>query len=360
MPASHLPSPCSAQEVQLLRDGYWDRTAIVAIDDGSQRVRKISKGAASAGPWGQNNLRAEANYLATLETQLRDCFPPLLDTWDHTTTGYDMGYMDGYVDVGQIACQQLFNQDQAEAMQSYLGQRLFQQLHTPSTATPLLVENIKSTLEKAHICLQEHAQLHCLLGQIKINDVPVSSLQEQLQSIYPSPVLTRFDSSPQVRLHGDLFLENMLLPATDTSAETGVDWPRQLILIDPISVAGIGAGHPLFDLGKYESYATGELPAMRQQRLLLAGFEGTKADSLNHHYRWAIDWQDEAMQGFKHINWHSRMRELYTQQYGAVDTAMYALLQAYFAAAMVVCTQGREQQARALKMRASLQLALHS
>jgi hypothetical protein len=352
MPAPQLQSPCAAQEVQLLRDGYWDRTAIVAMEDGSQCVRKISKGDLSAGPWGRNNLRAEASYLATLEADLQDFFPPLFTTWDEATTGYDMGYMDGYIDVGQIACQQLFNQDQAEAMQSYLGQRLFQQLHTPSAANPLLVENIRSTLEKAQTCLQEHGQLNCLLGHIQVNELAVAPLQDQLESIYNSPLLARFDASPQVRLHGDLFLENMLLPATDT----GTDWPRQLILIDPISVAGIGAGHPLFDLGKYESYATGELPAMRQQRLVLEGFE---KPNIEGHYCWAIDWQDKAMQGFKNINWHSRLRELYIQHYGPVDVTMYELLQAYFAAAMVVCTQGREQQARALKMRASLQLALN-
>jgi len=355
MPASHLPSPCSAQEVQLLRDGYWDRTAIVALDDGSKRVRKISKGDLSAGPWGRDNLRAEANYLATLESHLQDFFAPLFATWDEATTGYDMGYTDGYVDVGQIARQQLFNQEQAEAMQGYLGLRLFQQLHTSSTAKPILVENIKSTLKKAQLCLQEHAQLNCLLGQIQVNDLAVAPLQDQLQAIYNSQVLANFDTSPQVRLHGDLFLENMLLPANDT----GSDWPHQLILIDPISVAGIGAGHPLFDLGKYESYATGELPAMRQQRLVLQGFDELSFDGTANRYHWAIDWHDDAMQGFKNINWHSRMRELYIQHYGPVDTAMYELLQAYFAAAMVVCTQGREQQARALKMRASLQLALN-
>ena len=354
MPHTQSPSPCAAQEVQLLRDGYWDRTAVVAIDDGSKRVRKISKGHASAGPWGQDNLRAEANYLASLQSELENFFPPLLDTWDHTTTGYDMGYMDGYIDVGRIARRQLFKQHQADAMQNYLGQRLFRQLHIRSTAKPLLVENIKNTLVKAQTCLREHTQLNSLLGHIQVNDLTVAPLQEQLESIFTSPVLAHFDASPQVRLHGDLFLENMLLPGTNT----GADWPQQLILIDPISVAGIGAGHPLFDLGKYESYASGELPAMRQQRLVLEGFEEAKMDPNNHCYRWAIDWQDEAMQGFININWHSRMRELFTQQYGPIDMAMYELLQAYFAAAMVVCTQGREQQARALKMRSSLQLAL--
>ena len=61
-----------------------------------------------------------------------------------------------------------------------------------------------------------------------------------------------------MRLHGDLFLENILLP---TSSDQPL-WPTQLVLIDPVSVAGMSAGHPLFDLAKYESYATGELPAM--------------------------------------------------------------------------------------------------
>lgn len=44
--------------------------------------------------------------------------------------------------------------------------------------------------------------------------------------------------------------------------------------------------------------------------------------------------------------------------YGAVDEAMYALLQAYFAAAMVLCTEGIERQARALKASVSLERAI--
>ncbi|MDP6968045.1 MAG: hypothetical protein QGG88_02915 [Gammaproteobacteria bacterium] len=347
-------SPIPAQELQLLRNGYWDRTSIISLPDTSKRVRKISKGAESAGPWGMDNLRAEALYLAALEDSLQDFFPPLLAHWDTDTTGYDMGYMENYVNVGQIAQEQVFNQPQADAMQTYLGQRLFTQLHTPSLASPLLVANIKDTLNKAMHCLQRHAQLQVLLDPVSINHLPVVSLEQQLQALYGSSLLTQLDATPQVRLHGDLFLENMLLPAHDP----GQNWPQHLVLIDPISVAGIGAGHPLFDLGKYESYATGELPAMRQERLLISGFEGAGEHQAPQQYHWAIDWQDPAMIGLKKINWHGQLRSLYIQHYGPVKTALYELLQAYFAAAMVVCTEGREQQARALKMRASLQLAL--
>ncbi len=347
----HSP-PVPAQQQQLLRDGYWDRTAVMALPDGSKRVRKISKGVESAGPWGMDNLRAEAHYLATLEASLHDFFPPLLGHWDTDTTGYDMGYMENYVDVGKIAQQQVFNQPQADAMQAYLGQRLFTQLHTPAITPPVLVANIKDTLNKAVHCLQTHSQLQLLLDAVSINQLPVVPLEQQLQALYAGTLLTQLDATPQVRLHGDLFLENMLLPAHDP----GQNWPQQLVLIDPISVAGIGAGHPLFDLGKYESYATGELPAMRQERLLTSGFEAK--DQTQQQFHWAIDWQDPAMAGFKKVNWHGRLRSLYVQHYGPVNTALYELLQAYFAAAMVVCTEGREQQARALKMRASLQLAL--
>ena len=258
------------------------------------------------------------------------------------------------MDVGKIAQQQIFDQAQANTMQTYLGQRLFTQLHTSATTPPVLAANIKDTLKKAMNCLQTHAQLQVLLGPVSINHLPVVSLEQQLQTLYAGTLLTTLNAAPQVRLHGDLFLENMLLPARDP----GQNWPQHLILIDPISVAGIGAGHPLFDLGKYESYANGELPAMRQERLLISGFEVASKTPTSQPYYWAVDWQDPAMAGFKNIDWHGQIRSLYVQHYGPVQTALYELLQAYFAAAMVVCTQGREQQARALKMRASLQLAL--
>ena len=127
----HSP-PVPAQQRQLLRDGYWDRTAVMALPDGSKRVRKISKGVESAGPWGMDNLRAEAHYLATLEASLHDFFPPLLGHWDTDTTGYDMGYMENYVDVGKIAQQQVFNQPQADAMQAYLGLRILAIVNTHS------------------------------------------------------------------------------------------------------------------------------------------------------------------------------------------------------------------------------------
>lgn len=342
-------TPTPATEHTLLRDGYWDRTAVVQLPDGQLRVRKISKGNASAGPWGRDNLRAEATYLTGLEAHLTDFFPKLLDNWDGATTGYDMAFQQGYINVGELARGQLFNQTQADAMQAYLAERVFHQLHTATDAPPMLTNNMQDTLLKAQACLQT-SDLQCLIPAVHINQQPVAQLDAQLEQLLESDLINSFDKQPQVRLHGDMFMENMLLPEQDP----GDNWPQQLILIDPISVAGVGHGHPLFDLGKYLSYATGELPAMRQERVIITGFEQPDASV----FSWQIDWQDPAMAGFKNIDWHSHLRQAYIDHYGEIDARAYALLEAYFAAAMVVCTTGLEQQARALKMRQSLEHAL--
>ena len=342
-------TPTPATEHTLLRDGYWDRTAVVQLPNGQLRVRKISKGDASAGPWGRDNLRAEAAYLSGLEPHLQDFFPALLDHWDANTTGYDMAFQQGCINVGELARKQLFNQQQADDMQRYLAARVFKQLHTPCNTQPILASNMGDTLLKAQAELENNEVLACLLDSVTINGQAVSSLTGQLNKILDSQLLASFDQHPQVRLHGDMFMENMLLPEQDQ----GQSWPQCLMLIDPISVAGVGAGHPLFDLGKYLSYATGELPAMRQERVIVTGFDQPDLCT----FTWQIDWQDPAMAGFKNIDWHSQMRASYIDHYGEIDQQAYALLEAYFAAAMVVCTTGLEQQARALKMRESLELA---
>lgn len=349
-----MNTPKPAQQIQLLRDGYWDRTSIIQLTDNSQRVRKISKGIDSAGPWGMQNLRAEALYLANLEANLQDFFPPLLDHWDGATIGYDMGFMTNYIDVGQIAKQQLFSQQQADAMQVYLAKRLFNELHTPSSAPIVLSNNIKETFTQALEYLQTHTHLNKLLPAISINGLPVAPLEQQINKLFSSNLFIKLEQGPQVRLHGDLFLENMLLPAADP----GQNWPEHLILIDPISVAGVSTGHPLFDLGKYTSYANGELSAMRGEYLILQGFTDPYQINQQSQFQWAIDWQASAMAGIKNINWQHQLSAEYKRHYGPVDSVLYELLQAYFAAAMVVCTDGREQQARTLKMRTSLELCL--
>ena len=348
MTTSTLPTLAAIET--LLRDGYWDRTEIIRMADNSLRVRKQSKGQQSSGPWGQDNLRAEAVYLEELEPHLLDLFPRLIDSWQHPAPGYDMAYMADHVDVAQLVRNQIFTQQQSNEFQAHLGKRVFGQLHTPCQSQARLAENIVATLQQAAQSLNEHDQLQCLTTpSMYINGQLCQNLATTTSRLIQQKVLLQsLDQAPQVRLHGDLFLENILLPATSDHPH----WPRQLVLIDPVSVAGMSAGHPLFDLAKYESYACGELPAMRRGHMLVEGMNNSDTE-----FSFTIDWQHAQMQPFKAIDWHTALRQSYNSHHGPVDPAMYALLEAYFAAAMVLCTTGVEQQARALKATLSSQLA---
>ena len=88
--------------VRTLKDGYWERTEIVELDDGSLRVRKSSKGDAPPGPWGVAALRKEIAYLSTLPERARAAFPPVLAAWDDTSAtpprvGYEMPFYADHV-----------------------------------------------------------------------------------------------------------------------------------------------------------------------------------------------------------------------------------------------------------------------
>ena len=69
------PTPSVAAVVKTLRDGYWDRTELIRLEDGSLRVRKTSKGTAAPGPWGVSTLRREIEYLRALQGNAADLFP---------------------------------------------------------------------------------------------------------------------------------------------------------------------------------------------------------------------------------------------------------------------------------------------
>ena len=104
-----------------------------------------------------------------------------------------------------------------------------------------------------------------------------------------------------MRLHGDLFLENMLWRPADDAAGNS----PQLVLIDPVSVAGVMGGPPLFDLVKYESYATGELPALRSEWVEVAGFDGSD------DYRYRVRWDSAELAPFRRLDWHTRFRRAF-------------------------------------------------
>jgi hypothetical protein len=152
--------------------------------------------------------------------------------------------------------------------------------------------------------------------------------------------LAALDSVPSVRLHGDFFLENILwrhLPAMG-------EQPR-LVLIDPVSVAGVFAGPAVFDLVKYESYAKGELLALRSEWLDVAGFEAPRMGK--YHYR--ISWEEPGLERFRSRDWHSRFRQAFELTHGPIDGRTYRLIDGYFSVAMAVNTTGKQRWARLLK-----------
>jgi len=163
-------------------------------------------------------------------------------------------------------------------------------------------------------------------------------------SLHPIETIDRLglykelDSGPQVRLHGDLILENVLVP--DREEE---DSGRPFLFIDPVSVAGVTAGHPACDLVKYESYATGLLFSIRSGTTIgIAITPGTKEFELNSGA------STKAMHHFRSANLGPGFRASYTERYGSPNPDLLNLLDGYFSLAMAINTSGQQPLTRAL------------
>ena len=344
-PSHPSPTPSGGTVVvKTLRDGYWDRTELIRLADGSLRVRKTSKGTAAPGPWGVSTLRREIEYLKALQGKAAELFPALLAAWDDgSQLGYEMACIENAIDVASLAQSTAMTQQQADAFQDSLGHVVFEQLHQPVPPRESLASHVRQTITEALAQLRLHNEFATLIDAdaVRINDTPLAGLQSVLRRLLREPdPLETLDAPQCVRLHGDLFLENILVPHQNDATT-----PPRFKLIDPVSVAGVYQGHPLFDLVKYESYATGELLAMRAEKVYVDGF----ADPSAGRYVYRVCADDPTIRPFAAINWHGRFRAAYVRQYGQVDRRAFCLLDAYFALVMARCTSGLHQQARVLK-----------
>lgn len=335
--------------VRILKDGYWERTEIVAMPDGTQRVRKSSKGDAPPGPWGVDALRREIAYLTTLPPAVRSVFPPVLAAWDElagtaASVGYEIPYYARHVDAGELARQSALAQPEIDVFQEALAEVLLTRVHAPAPpADEPLSRHVASVVKHALQTLEADPALVPLIdaASVRINGEPRCGLRTALAQLEAAGgALAALDAEPQVRLHGDCFLENILWrPAMAPSPD---DAPR-LVLVDPVSVAGVVRGPPVFDLVKYESYATGELPALRSEWVDVAGFEG------GHDFQYHVRWEDAVLAPYRTRDWHSRFRGAFETGYGAVDPCVYRLIDGYFSVAMAVNTGGVQRRARLLK-----------
>lgn len=345
--------PSDASTVAVLREGYWDRTELIRLGDGSLRVRKECHGA-QAGPWGLVALRREIGYLQSLSGKVAGCFPALLATWDQDgRTGYEMSYIDGSRDVGALAQAGQLDQSQADLFQDALGSVVFDLVHTPAKADQPLSAHVQETMFGVLAELESQERLAPLIAAeaIGVNGQRLCGTRLAVQRVCErADILSRLDGGPCVRLHGDCFLENILLPKSGS----GREWPTHLTLLDPVSVAGVCQGHPMFDLVKYESYATGELLALRSLKVQIEGFD-RPADG---RYLYRLRTDEPTIQPFVRIDWGGRFRAAYVSKYGAVHLPAYQLLEGYFALVMALCTSGLQRQARLLKATIALNAAV--
>jgi hypothetical protein len=315
--------------VRILKDGYWDRTSVVRAADGALRVRKESKVTATPGPWAHAALRREIDYLRFLPDEARPHFPPLLDAWDDATIGYEIPFYEDRSDLTRLLRDGTIDQRAADDMQSLLAAAIFRGVHRarPQEASGF-ADHVSSVISASLEALSQEDRFRPLIEpeRVRIDARNVRGMNASLRVLRERDLFARFEAGPQVLLHGDLILENILVDP--------------LVLIDPVSVAGLASGPPLFDLVKYESYATGRLYAIRQALV--------QAGPMTDGYAIALDDAHPGLRRFREIDLITRFRAEYSRVHGEVDPALHALLLAYFDLVMARNTKGVEQWARVI------------
>ena len=358
LPSEPATDPSDGRVVRTLHDGFWDLTQVIELADGSRRVRKRSKGATTERPWGPESLRREIRYLRTATPEAAAVLPCLLAWWDRTDAagavdvGYEMPFYPDHRDAGTLAKAMMLGQDEIDEFQRTLADAVLTRLHaTTGQDVEPLSQHMTRAVRQAFDGLTGDPAFAALIeaDPIELNGRPARGPRAVFEAnVRNTNILDLIDRTPTVRLHGDLHLENILWrPRAIAGAE-----PR-LVLIDVVSVAGVTFGLPLWDLVKYESYATGELMALRAEKIDVAGFgEGTG------RYRCRICTEDAALAPFVQRDWHSLFRAAYEKQHGALDQRLYRFIHGYFNAAMALNTTGLQRQGRLLRATEDFNAAL--
>lgn len=346
---THEPTsePSASRVVRTLNDGYWDLTEVIELTDGSRRVRKRCKGTSAERPWGVESLRREIRYLQTLPPRAAAVLPPLLAGWDRMTggapdVGYEMPFYPDHRDAGTQARAGALGQAEINLFQQELADAVLVRLHEPAGEHESLSAHMVGAVRQAFDGLVADPAYAALIEEdtIELNGRRALGPRAVFERIVrETDMLAVIDDTAAVRLHGDLHLENILWRPLAVSGRVS-----RLLLIDPVSVAGVVWGLPLWDLVKYESYATGELMALRTERVEIAGIGESTG-----RYRCRIRTEDAGLAPFQTLNWHAVFRAAFEGRYGMVDERAYRFIHGYFNAAMALNTSGVQRPGRLLR-----------
>jgi hypothetical protein len=353
-------APSAGRVVRTLHDGFWDLTQVIELADGSRRVRKRSKGATAERPWGPESLRREIRYLLGATPEAGAVLPRVLAWWDRTSAdgtvdvGYEMPFYSEHRDAGTLARAAQLEQAEIDEFQRTLADATFNRLHatTGRDAEPLSHHMVGAVRQAFDGLIGDPAFAALIEAErIELNGRPAFGPRAAFEAnVRDAHILAWLDSAAAVRLHGDLHLENILWRPLAAGRLAG---EPPLVFIDVVSVAGVTYGPALWDLVKYESYATGELMALRAEHIEVSGVgDGSGC------YRCRIRREDPALAPFQNRNWHALFRAAYERKHGAIDERRYRFIHGYFNAAMALNTNGWQRQGRLLRAAEDFNAAL--
>lgn len=324
--------------VRPLQRGWWENVLLVRVD-GRLRARKELHRLDA--PWARDVLIKEWRYLRELPASMRPPFVSVVDQCDELTADpppadrrlwFDMEYIEGFTDVRALLAEGRVSVSDAARIQDLLIAALVDGLYRlpgePFDPDRIVWPVIEQVVEFA----VDDADLAPYAGvdEVTINGTVRPNLRQTLSAARADGLIReQFRAAPSVRLHGDLFYENVLYRPD----------PPAIRLIDPVSVAGVASGPVMFDRVKFASWLSGELYALRHCEFELdhdcchcGGLSGAVGRVARIDYAWSSD--DPVLGHLRHVDLGSRVLAAMNELCGPCEEAQ-AVLDAYFNLAMV-------------------------
>ncbi len=315
--------------VRRLQAGWWEDVLLIRCPDGLRVRKQLHRLDA---PWATDVFIREWRYLRDLPDGLQPPFVRILDQCEglmcepvplDRPLWFDMEYLEGFTDVRALLSQGQITPADAEHIQDLLIDALMNRLYrlpgrqmsADRTIWPVVDQVLDFAVHDPDLSPYAKADAWT------INGVRHPSLHRTTPAAKTDLALRRqIDEAPGVRLHGDLFYENVLYRPN----------PPAIGLIDPVSVAGVSEGPIVFDRVKFHTWLTGELYALRHGRFRAEADPG--GDSPCFSYAWTED--DPVIRGLHAVDLGRRVLARMDERIGD-SAAAQALLTAYFNLAMV-------------------------